>query len=110
VDQGGDAGIYIALLVDGKKIGSSAAQKRLFFNLRKLKAKIGADGGISERGLSDAQVATSPVSSMSAPATWLIWIAACPGTMSISIAWYRPTATTKKSIFLSRPRRTRRCA
>lgn len=38
------------------KIGSSAAQKRLFFNLRKLKAKIGADGAISERGLSDEQV------------------------------------------------------
>ena len=38
------------------KIGSSAAQKRLFFNLRKLKQKIGADGGISERGLSDEQV------------------------------------------------------
>ncbi len=35
------------------KIGSSAAQKRLFFNLRKIKSKIGA---ISERGLSDEQV------------------------------------------------------
>ncbi len=34
------------------KIGSSAAQKRLFFNLRKLKAKIGA---VSERGLTDEQ-------------------------------------------------------
>jgi len=38
------------------KIGSSAAQKRLFFNLRKLKSKIGADGAISDRGLSDEQV------------------------------------------------------
>ncbi len=38
------------------KIGSSAAQKRLFFNLRKIKAKIGAKGAISERGMSDAQV------------------------------------------------------
>ena len=36
------------------KIGSSAAQKRLFFNLRKLKKKIAADE-LSERGLSDAQ-------------------------------------------------------
>lgn len=34
------------------KIGSSAAQKRLFFNLRKLKKKI---GDVHERGLSDAQ-------------------------------------------------------
>lgn len=34
------------------KIGSSAAQKRLFFNLRKLKNKIGANG---ERGLTDEQ-------------------------------------------------------
>jgi RNA polymerase sigma-32 factor len=34
------------------KIGSSAAQKRLFFNLRKVKQKIGA---VSERGLSDEQ-------------------------------------------------------
>ena len=38
------------------KIGSSAAQKRLFFNLRKIKQKIGANGAISERGMSDAQV------------------------------------------------------
>ena len=38
------------------KIGSSAAQKRLFFNLRKLKQKIGANNGLSERGLSDEQV------------------------------------------------------
>jgi len=37
------------------KIGSTAAQKRLFFNLRKLKKKIGAEGAISERGLSDMQ-------------------------------------------------------
>lgn len=37
------------------KIGSSATQKRLFFNLRKLKKKIGASEGISERGLSDEQ-------------------------------------------------------
>ena len=35
------------------KIGSSAAQKRLFFNLRKVKQKIGA---VSERGLTDEQV------------------------------------------------------
>jgi RNA polymerase sigma-32 factor len=34
------------------KIGSSAAQKRLFFNLRKLKKQIGANG---ERGLTDAE-------------------------------------------------------
>lgn len=33
------------------KIGSSAAQKRLFFNLRKLKKKI----GVSDRGMTDAQ-------------------------------------------------------
>jgi len=38
------------------KIGSSAAQKRLFFNLRKLKQKIGAGGAISERGMNDEQV------------------------------------------------------
>lgn len=38
------------------KIGSSAAQKRLFFNLRRLKQKIGQQEGISERGMSDAQV------------------------------------------------------
>lgn len=38
------------------KIGSSAAQKRLFFNLRKLKQKIGAGGAISEKGLSNEQV------------------------------------------------------
>jgi len=38
------------------KIGSSAAQKRLFFNLRKIKQKIGANGAISERGMSDEQV------------------------------------------------------
>ncbi len=38
------------------KIGSSATQKRLFFNLRKIKQRIGANGAISERGLSDAQV------------------------------------------------------
>ncbi|MDE3038677.1 MAG: RNA polymerase sigma factor RpoH [Pseudomonadota bacterium] len=37
------------------KIGSSAAQKRLFFNLRKIKQKIGAMG---ERGLTDEQVGT----------------------------------------------------
>jgi RNA polymerase sigma-32 factor len=35
------------------KIGSSAAQKRLFFNLRKIKNKIGAMG---ERGLTHEQV------------------------------------------------------
>ncbi|MEQ1789383.1 MAG: RNA polymerase sigma factor RpoH [Rickettsiales bacterium] len=35
------------------KIGSSAAQKRLFFNLRKLKSKIGA---IGERGMTHEQV------------------------------------------------------
>lgn len=35
------------------KIGSSAAQKRLFFNLRKVKQKIGAMG---ERGLTDEQI------------------------------------------------------
>ena len=35
------------------KIGSSAAQKRLFFNLRKIKSKIGAVG---ERGLTNEQV------------------------------------------------------
>jgi len=40
------------------KIGSSATQKRLFFNLRKLKAKIGAGGAISEKGLNDEQVGT----------------------------------------------------
>ena len=34
------------------KIGSSAAQKRLFFNLRKIKSKIGAMG---ERGLTHEQ-------------------------------------------------------
>lgn len=34
------------------KIGSSAAQKRLFFNLRKLKKKIGAN---EDRGMTDAQ-------------------------------------------------------
>lgn len=34
------------------KIGSSAAQKRLFFNLKKIKRKIGATG---ERGLDDEQ-------------------------------------------------------
>ena len=38
------------------KIGSSAAQKRLFFNLRKLKQKIGANNNLSDRGLSDEQV------------------------------------------------------
>jgi RNA polymerase sigma-32 factor len=38
------------------KIGSSAAQKRLFFNLRKLKRKIAGEDGISGRGLSDEQV------------------------------------------------------
>ncbi|MDE3060145.1 MAG: RNA polymerase sigma factor RpoH [Pseudomonadota bacterium] len=37
------------------KIGSSAAQKRLFFNLRKIKQKIGAMG---ERGLTDEQTGT----------------------------------------------------
>ena len=40
------------------KIGSSAAQKRLFFNLRKLKQKIGANGAIHERGMNDEQVGT----------------------------------------------------
>ncbi|MEK6746318.1 MAG: RNA polymerase sigma factor RpoH [Pseudomonadota bacterium] len=35
------------------KIGSSAAQKRLFFNLRKIKSKIGA---IGERGMTHEQV------------------------------------------------------
>lgn len=35
------------------KIGTSAAQKRLFFNLRKIKSKIGAMG---ERGLTNEQV------------------------------------------------------
>src|SRR5271163_4220088 len=35
------------------KIGSSAAQKRLFFNLRKIKQKIGAMG---ERGLTHEQI------------------------------------------------------
>jgi RNA polymerase sigma-32 factor len=35
------------------KIGSSAAQKRLFFNLRKLKSKIGAMG---ERGMTEEQI------------------------------------------------------
>lgn len=35
------------------KIGSSAAQKRLFFNLRKIKLKIGA--AMNERGLTDEQ-------------------------------------------------------
>lgn len=34
------------------KIGTSAAQKRLFFNLRKLKKKI----GVSDRGMTDEQV------------------------------------------------------
>ena len=34
------------------KIGSSAAQKRLFFNLRKLKQKI----GVNERGMTDEQL------------------------------------------------------
>ena len=38
------------------KIGSSAAQKRLFFNLRKIKQKIGAGGAISERGMNDQQI------------------------------------------------------
>lgn len=38
------------------KIGSSAAQKRLFFNLRKIKQKIGAHSGMSEHGLSNEQV------------------------------------------------------
>lgn len=38
------------------KIGSSAAQKRLFFNLRKIKQKIGVNGAISERGMTDEQV------------------------------------------------------
>jgi RNA polymerase sigma-32 factor len=38
------------------KIGSSAGQKRLFFNLRKLKQKIGANGAISERGLNNEQI------------------------------------------------------
>ena len=40
------------------KIGSSAAQKRLFFNLRRLKQKIGQEEGISERGMNDEQVGT----------------------------------------------------
>ncbi len=38
------------------KIGSSAAQKRLFFNLRKIKQKIGAHSGMAEHGLSHEQV------------------------------------------------------
>src|SRR5277367_4150233 len=39
------------------KIGSSATQKRLFFNLRKIKQKIGAQTGINnERGLTHEQV------------------------------------------------------
>ena len=36
------------------KIGSSAAQKRLFFNLRKLKKQIGA--GMNERGMTEEQI------------------------------------------------------
>jgi len=36
------------------KVGSSAAQKRLFFNLRKIKQKIGA---VNERGMTNEQVA-----------------------------------------------------
>src|SRR5476651_1008569 len=38
------------------KIGSSAAQKRLFFNLRKIKQKIGVNNAISDRGMNDAQI------------------------------------------------------
>lgn len=38
------------------KIGSSAAQKRLFFNLRKLKQKIGAHTAVDERGMTDEQI------------------------------------------------------
>jgi len=38
------------------KIGSSAAQKRLFFNLRKIKQKIGAHTASDERGLTQEQI------------------------------------------------------
>jgi RNA polymerase sigma-32 factor len=38
------------------KIGSSAAQKRLFFNLRKIKQKIGAHTAVDERGLTNEQI------------------------------------------------------
>lgn len=38
------------------KIGSSAAQKRLFFNLRKIKQRIGAHTASDERGLTNDQV------------------------------------------------------
>lgn len=38
------------------KIGSSAAQKRLFFNLRKLKQKIGAENIINGRGMTNEQI------------------------------------------------------
>ncbi len=38
------------------KIGSSAAQKRLFFNLRKIKQKIGAHTASDERGLTNEQI------------------------------------------------------
>lgn len=38
------------------KIGSSSAQKRLFFNLRKVKQKIGAHTASDERGLTDEQI------------------------------------------------------
>lgn len=38
------------------KIGTSAAQKRLFFNLRRMKQRIAQHEGISERGMTDEQV------------------------------------------------------
>ena len=38
------------------KIGSSAAQKRLFFNLRKIKQKIGVHNGDTSHGMSDEQI------------------------------------------------------
>ena len=38
------------------KIGSSAAQKRLFFNLRKIKQKIGAHNISSNTGMTDEQI------------------------------------------------------
>ncbi len=38
------------------KIGSSAAQKRLFFNLRKIKQRIGAHAASDERGMTHEQI------------------------------------------------------
>jgi len=38
------------------KIGTSAAQKRLFFNLRKIKQKIGVNSADTSRGMSDEQI------------------------------------------------------